>query len=69
MMTLSPPTLHTLQAYSSGTRDCAFWRNATSGNLTDTPHATRVIHASGYYQTPTMATMFTRIYEVLFGPR
>ena len=49
------------QAHASGTRECAFWRNATSGNLTDVPHATRAIHASGYYQTPTMATTFTCI--------
>ena len=45
---------------------CNFWYNETSEKLTTIPMPTYFLHATGVMQTPTLATVFTKIYEMKY---
>ena len=51
--------------YMSNEPVCHFWTNETTGELTF-PKITYLLHGTGNTQTPTMATVFTKIYEMKY---
>ena len=45
---------------------CNYWCDETTGEVTSSPYTTHLIHGTGYIQTPTLATMFTKAYEMKY---
>ena len=45
---------------------CNFLFDETTGLVTSTPKTTYMLHATGYIQTPTLATIFTKVYEMKY---
>ena len=50
------------QIAASNVSECAYWVDETTGVVDKSvPYPTRILHAGGYIQTPSMATMFTKV--------